>query len=348
MKRFLLPFVFLSVVAPLAFAHVGSPNVFFEGRAGAYSVFAVIRPPAALPGAAQISVRVHEPDIRAVSLQPVLWQAGRQGSPQPVVAQRVPGETNLWSAEVWLLRPGSYTVRIGIEGLGGLGEATVPVNAIGMQSQQMKPGLRATLVAFGLFLFLSAVFIVGAVARESCVKPGIGPTVLHFARGRRAAVIGASLLAASVTAGAVRWRSMDLAYRTQGRSKTRAGDRVGAHRDRACDSRIAPGRAIGLASVMGGAGARPRQADALVSGSRTGVGRVRPPASDPPRRTHFRPRCAGVSRGRLPTLRRCHVRERHESDVDRARDIAGANRSAPCLAASGHKSCGRSDLRCPK
>lgn len=39
-------------------AHVGSPNVFFEGHAGDYSVYAVVRPPAALPGAAQVSVRV--------------------------------------------------------------------------------------------------------------------------------------------------------------------------------------------------------------------------------------------------------------------------------------------------
>jgi hypothetical protein len=39
-------------------AHVGSPNVFFEGRAGAYPVHVVIQPAEVIPGLAQISVRV--------------------------------------------------------------------------------------------------------------------------------------------------------------------------------------------------------------------------------------------------------------------------------------------------
>lgn len=81
MKRARLSIAILLGAAPLALAHVGSPNVFFEGHAGTYSIYAVIRPPAALPGAAQVSVRVHEPDIRSVSLLPVMWQAGRPGSP---------------------------------------------------------------------------------------------------------------------------------------------------------------------------------------------------------------------------------------------------------------------------
>jgi hypothetical protein len=219
MKRVLLPIVVLLVVAPLAFAHVGSPNVFFEGRAGGYSVYAVVRPPAALPGAAQVSVRVQQLDIRSVSLLPVMWQAGRQGSPQPIAAQRVAGETNLWSAEVWLLRPGSYTMQIGIEGPRGLGEATVPVNAVGMQSQQMKPGLRVILLVSGLLLFLSAVFIVVAIAREGCLDPGTKPTALHHVRGRWGAGFAVLLLTAGVALGAIRWHSMALAYRTQGIQK---------------------------------------------------------------------------------------------------------------------------------
>src|SRR5438477_5844577 len=109
MKRVLLPLALSLAFARLAPAHVGSPNVFFEGRAGAYSIYAVIRPPAALPGAAQVSVSVRDPDVRSVSLLPVMWPAGRQGSPLAITAQRVPGGTNLWSAEAWFLRPGSYT-----------------------------------------------------------------------------------------------------------------------------------------------------------------------------------------------------------------------------------------------
>jgi len=219
MKRILLQTVILSLVAPPVFAHIGSPNVFFDGPAGAYSIHAVIRPPAALPGAAQISLRVRETDIRSISLQPVMWQTGREGSPQPVAAERVPGETNLWSGEIWLLRAGSYSVQISINGAQGLGEASVPLNAIARESQRMGTGLQATLVLFGVLLFLSAVFIVGALAREGCLDPGIKPTGLSFACARRSAGIALVLLVAGVAMGAVRWRNMDRAYRAQGIQK---------------------------------------------------------------------------------------------------------------------------------
>jgi hypothetical protein len=214
-KKFLPLFAMALMVAPFASAHVGSPNVFFEGRAGVYSVYAVIRPPAALPGAAQVSVHVREPDIRSVSLLPVIWQAGRPGSPQPIAAQPVPGGKNLWSAEVWFLRPGSYTVQVSVEGSRGKGEATVPVNALGMQSRQMTRGLRALLSVFGVFLFVGAVSIVRAVAHEGCLELNAKPTAMNSAHGRKWAGIAVLMLIAGVVAGAVRWRNMDLAYRTQ-------------------------------------------------------------------------------------------------------------------------------------
>jgi hypothetical protein len=219
MRRGLFSFAILLGFVPHALSHVGSPNVFFEGRAGAYSVYAVIRPPAALPGAAQVSVRVQEPDIRAVSLVPVQYQAGPEGSPLPVLAQRVPGEPQLWTAEVWLLRPGSYTIHFAIDGARGTGESTVPVNVLGMQNQQMTRGLRATLLASGLFLVLSALLIVGAVAREGGLAWAEQPAKLGAVRWRKAVGITAVLLAASIAAGAVRWRNMDLAYRSQGVQK---------------------------------------------------------------------------------------------------------------------------------
>jgi hypothetical protein len=213
MKKILQSFVVLLVLAQGTLAHVGSPNVFFEGRAGAYSVFAVIRPPAALPGAAQVSVRVEGADVGAVSLRPVLWPAGRQGAPLAVAAQRVPGEKNLWSAEVWFLWPGSYSVQVNVEGARGAGEATVPVNAIGMQNQQMSAGLRAALPVLGLILVVTAVFIVGAVAREGCLESGAQPAALRKSPARWATGIAVLLLAAGVATGAIRWRNMDLAYR---------------------------------------------------------------------------------------------------------------------------------------
>src|SRR5712672_1288809 len=61
MKKVFLTWTAFLSLAPLAVAHVGSPNVFFDGPAGSYFVYAVIRPPAALPGAAQVSLQLREP-----------------------------------------------------------------------------------------------------------------------------------------------------------------------------------------------------------------------------------------------------------------------------------------------
>jgi hypothetical protein len=216
MKQMLLPAVVLLSLASSVLAHVGSPNVFFDGRAGAYATFAVIRPPPALPGAAQISVRVNDAGIRSVSLVPVLWQAGRAGSPAPVTAQRVPGETNLWSAEVWLLRPGSYTIQIKIDGARGPGEASVPVNATGLANQPMSATLRITLALLGGLLFGSALLIVRGVAREGSLSPTETPSPPGKARSRRAVLIAFLILTAGGVGGAARWRKMELTYRAQG------------------------------------------------------------------------------------------------------------------------------------
>ena len=40
-----------------AWAHVGSPDVYAEGNAGPYKLFVTVRPPAVIPGVAEIEVR---------------------------------------------------------------------------------------------------------------------------------------------------------------------------------------------------------------------------------------------------------------------------------------------------
>ena len=78
----------------VAEAHIGSPNVFVEDKAGEYPVRVVVRPPNVVPGLAEITVRVQEPVQRVIVL-PVFWKAGREGAPPPDVARRVRGETNM-------------------------------------------------------------------------------------------------------------------------------------------------------------------------------------------------------------------------------------------------------------
>src|SRR5687768_11639085 len=62
------------MVGPLS-AHVGSPEVFFTGKAGVYDVRVVVRPPEVVPGIARVTVRVPA-DVDRVTIRPVFWRAG--------------------------------------------------------------------------------------------------------------------------------------------------------------------------------------------------------------------------------------------------------------------------------
>lgn len=198
-----------------AFAHVGSPNVFFDGQAGEYRVSAVVRPPAVLPGVAQASVRVTGEGVRAVSLTPRLWRNERRGAAEPVQAKLVPGETNLWSAELWLLRPGSYSLEIEIANGQHRSIAQVPVNIAPLGSEPMPPRLRLVLLVFGLILFVGLIAIVSAIAREGAraVQETILPA--NLSAGRKWAAFTLLLLTASVLGGGMRWHNLDRAYRSQ-------------------------------------------------------------------------------------------------------------------------------------
>ena len=54
MKRLVLPLALFLALS----AHVGSPNVVFDGQAGPYSVRVVVRPPMVVPGRAEVIVQL--------------------------------------------------------------------------------------------------------------------------------------------------------------------------------------------------------------------------------------------------------------------------------------------------
>ena len=204
----------IALLLPLAArAHIGSPNVFFEGNAGAYPVRVVIRPPATLPGIAQIDVRVGADGVTDVLLQAALAEAGREAAPPPLRAVSVAGGDRLFNAALWLFREGSYSVRVTVEGSRGHGAVVVPLNSAATQRPAMPPALGAALAGLGAMLLIGAALIVGAAARDSTLAPGAAPGLREHRRARIAVVATALLLAAAVSAGTARWRSMDREFR---------------------------------------------------------------------------------------------------------------------------------------
>ncbi len=206
--------VFALSTALAASAHVGTTNAYFEGSAGPYPVRVVVRTPGVIPGLAEISVRITDgPQPSRITVQPLRSDAGLKGAPPPDTAQAVPGEQGLYSAQLWLMTTGSYSVRVAVTGAEGEGVALVPVNAVAARRLEMRSVLAAILIAAGIFLFLGAITIFGTAVRESVLEPGAEPSRKGRRRGRWAMTISGIVLAAVLFGGWTWWSAVDRAYR---------------------------------------------------------------------------------------------------------------------------------------
>ncbi|MFY9824824.1 MAG: hypothetical protein WAM82_25825 [Thermoanaerobaculia bacterium] len=212
LSRSLAVLVLLLAAAP-AGAHVGSPNVFYDGTAGPYPLRVIVRPPLVIPGLAEVTVKLGEAKASAVTVQPIQWKAGLRGAPPPDVAVPVPGAPGVWSAQLWLMVGSSYGVRVHVQGPAGTGEVLVPVTAVPSQVLGMKKGMGAVLAALGLFLFAGAVTLVVAGARESSLPPGEVPDARRRRKARVMGGVFAILLALALWQGRVWWNSVDAQVR---------------------------------------------------------------------------------------------------------------------------------------
>jgi len=208
------PLIFLCLLGLLfsfaAQAHVGSPNVFFEGKAGAYPVHVVIQPPEVIPGLAEISVRIEADGVERVTALPIKWNAGRKGAPPPDVARRIRSETNLYNAQLWFMEGGAQSVELEITGAAGTGRVTVPVDAVANRVLGMPRMLGGMLVVLGLVLVVLLLSVIGAAVRESVLEPGAAPASQRRWLARFATAACALLLALLLWGGK-RWWDADAA-----------------------------------------------------------------------------------------------------------------------------------------
>ncbi len=164
MRHFLL---FLAICSA-AFAHVGSPDVFYEGNAGPYHVLVTIRPPVVIPGVAEIEVRCSSNDVRQVRIVPLpLRGPGAKFAPTPDVAQRSKDDPEFYTGSLWMMGFGSWQVRVHVEGDKGQGDTSIPVPALAMRSATMDKSLGALLAGLCLFLMIGIV-----PARRTVRDPG--------------------------------------------------------------------------------------------------------------------------------------------------------------------------------
>jgi hypothetical protein len=202
----------LLVAAPLL-AHVGSPDVFYEGDAGPYHLLVTIRPPEVVPGVAQIEIRCSAPDVTAVRILPLRLVRGRQYAPLPDTARRSPDDPQFFIGSLWLMATGSWQVRIDVDGARGPGRTAVPVPAVATRVLGMQKSVGLVLLPLALLLAIGFVSIAGASAREAALEPGQQPAPADMRRGRIAMACAAAIVAGAVWFGNSWWNSEDGIYR---------------------------------------------------------------------------------------------------------------------------------------
>jgi hypothetical protein len=204
--------VFLLVAAG-AWAHVGSPDVYYEGQAGPYRLLVTIRTPTVIPGVAEIEVRSAINDVDKMHIVPTpLTGPGAKFAPVPDVAQRSKDDPQFFSGSLWMMTSGSWQVRVTAEGAKGKGEFSVPVPALSSSTKTMQAPVALVLSVLGLVLVVGAVSIVGAGVREGQLEPGLAPDRARVVRSRWIMGGTAVFVVALVALGGSWWNSEAAVY----------------------------------------------------------------------------------------------------------------------------------------
>jgi hypothetical protein len=204
-QLFALITFFLAAALP-ACAHVGSPDVFYEGSAGPYRLFVTIRVPQVIPGVAEIQIRSESGDVRAIRVVPMrLAGPGSNLPPTPDLAVQSKDDAQFFTASLWLMESGALQVRVLVDGAQGQGEVSVPVPSSAQRTLPMRKSLAVLLLALMLLLAVGVVFIVGAIVREGNLDGGEVPSDARKRRARRAMMATAVLVAVLLFLGKAWW-----------------------------------------------------------------------------------------------------------------------------------------------
>jgi hypothetical protein len=200
--------VLLLVVGPSTDAHVGSPDVYFEGVAGRYHLLVTVNPPAMVPGIAEVQVRVTSGTVSSIRVAPVYVNGKDQGLPPAAdFLEPSAAEPQWFTGKVWMMESGSWEVRVEVTGTQGTGKLAVPVAVFARRTLPMEKALGALLFGLMLFLSIGLVSIAGAAAREGGLEVGAIPSLRDRCLGRRAVAATAVLVVALLALGNWWWNS---------------------------------------------------------------------------------------------------------------------------------------------
>ncbi len=211
MKRLWILFSLLFAFA--AQAHVGSPNVFFDGMVGAYPARVTIQMPTVVPGRAEISVRVATTEPVEVSFAPVFTETAISNTPPPDIGRLVRGESNLYSGGLWLMRFGAYSVDVHIKGASGEGMAQIPVTSVAFKQLPMPGLLGKILLCMVAVLVIGGIGIAAAAGREAALPAGEVAGKIARWKGIFSGGAMASICILALVGGKYWWNGEEHAFR---------------------------------------------------------------------------------------------------------------------------------------
>lgn len=203
------------LASALAYGHVGSADVYYEGDAGPYHLFVTVRLPQVIPGVAEIQVRSASPDVQSIAVVPLsLTGLGSKLAATPDVAQRSKGDPQFFVSNLWLLEFGAMQVRITVGGSQGKAELSVPIASFAREGLTMNRGLRGLAAFCMIVLTLSIVPIIGANVRESTVRADEVPPISNKRRSRVAMVFALVMAVTILYLGGTWWRAAASTYQS--------------------------------------------------------------------------------------------------------------------------------------
>ena len=193
------------LIAGECLAHIGSPDVFFQGDAGPYHLVVSIRTPQMIPGVAEIQIRSSAPGVRQIKIVPLyIVGEGSKYPPPPDMLLPSKDDPQFFSGKLWLMASGSWQVRVEADGDAGSGTIAVPVPAAARNTMPMQKSLGALLAGLMLLLVAGIVSIVGAARREGQLEPGQLPGAPQR-RAARIVMAGAFVIVAALLVGGAFW-----------------------------------------------------------------------------------------------------------------------------------------------
>ena len=200
-----LAFLMLPLASP---AHVNSPDVYYDGYAGPYHLLVTIRPPAVVPGIAEIQIRSEGSDVQNIKVLPLkMVGVAAKLAPSADTAQRSEHDPQIFMGKLWIMTRGSWKVQIDAEGNKGAAQLFVPLPAVSSKSEGMQKALGGMLAVLGLVLVMGIVGIVGAATREASLPVGEQPTPQARKRGYRREAIAIVVVIAALIFGDRWWRA---------------------------------------------------------------------------------------------------------------------------------------------